>query len=297
MKTKVLLIIGIFFILVSCIKEDLDPCPLGKVKINVYAEKFQNPSENALDNVEEKIKDRIQHLRYYLYHEGKIKQKGIVSDWSAVGGAFYTLTWEGLGWGDYELVLVGNSTKNALSGDENIADNLVLTYPGSEHTEDYFATVLPFTVNCDCELEFNAALSRVQSVIRYIFKNVPVDLTDIEVKMSRLTTQKYITGNYEGEGSAFKKYTLLPTRAEANTIFTIGAFPTHTDTRAALNMKLFRNHEMNPYYDQIVTDTLKVKRNQLLDIITTFSDGKLNFEIRMDSSWDGFNPGGNTEIE
>lgn len=288
---------GICFILAGCIKEDLDPCPLGRVKVNVYAEKFQNFSENAMDNVEGSIKDRIRHLRYYLYREGKMEQKGIVSDWSAVNGAFYALTWEGLEWGDYELILVGNSTKNALSGDENIADNLVLTYPGNELTEDYFAAVLPFTVNCDCELEFNTALSRLQSVVRYTFKNIPADLTDIEVEMSRLATKKYITGSYEGEGSAVKKYAVLPVRAETAAGFIIGTFPTLMDTKAVLNMKLYRNHEVEPYYNQVVTDTLKVKRNQLLDIITTFSDGKIDFEVRIDGSWDGFAPGGDTEIE
>lgn len=297
MKTKVLFVIGILFILSSCIKEDLDPCPLSKVKVNVYAEKFQNPSENAMDNVEGNIKDRIGHLRYYLYQGGKMKKKGIVSDWAAVNGAFYTLTWEGLDWGDYQLVLVCNSTKNALSGDDNFVDNLLLTYPGCDLTEDYFATVFSFTVDCDCELEFNTALSRVQSIVRYTFKNVPSDLTDIEVEMSRLTARKYITGDYEGEGNAIKKYTIIPARAESVPGFVIGTFPTLTDTRALLNMRFYRNHEVGPYYEKLVTDTLRVKRNQLLDIVTTFSDGKIDFEIRLDGSWDGFTPGGDTEIE
>lgn len=297
MKAKALGILLALFTLVGCVKEDLDPCPVGNVKMNVYAEKFQNTSENAMDNTEGRFADRIRHLRYFLYQEGKLKEKGVVSNLSAVNGAFYTLNWQNLDFGDYQLVVVGNSTADALTGDESSADNLLLTYPGADLTEDYFSAVFPFKVDCDCTTEYNVGLSRVQGVVRYTFKNIPADLTDIEVGMTGITNLKHITGNYEGAGTATHHYSVVPVGAVTDPHFSIGTFPTLPDKKAVFSMKLYRNHETTPYYDQVVTDTLQIRRNQLLDIVTTFSDGKISFEVKMDASWNGSTSGGEADVD
>lgn len=294
---KIVGILLALFILAGCVKENLDPCPVGNVRVNVYAEKFRNVSENAMDNVETRFTDRIGHLRYFLYQEGRLKEEGIVSDLSAVNGAFYTLSWQNLDFGDYQLVLVCNSTAHALTGDESSADNLLLTYPGADLTEDYFSAVFPFKVDCDCNSEYNVGLSRMQGVVRYTFKNLPSDLTDIGIGMKGMTSRKYITGDYEGEGNVTYNYLIIPVRAAADPNFSIAVFPTLAGKRAAFSMKLYRNHEPAPYYDRMITDTLRIRRNQLLDIATSFSNGEISFEILMDSSWDGSVPGGDTDIE
>lgn len=294
---KIIGILLALFALAGCVKENLAPCPVGNVRVNVYAEKFRNVSENALDNVETRFTDRIQHLRYFLYREGKLKEKGIVSDWSAVNSAFYTLSWQNLDFGDYRLVLVCNSTAKAMTGDELSADNLLVTYPGADLTEDYFSAVFPFQVDCDCNSEYNVGLSRMQGIVRYSFKNIPSDLTDIEIGMKGTASRKYITGDYEGDGNASYKYSVVPVRAVADPNFSMALFPTLPDKKAVFSMKLYRNHEATPYYDRMVTDTLRIRRNQLLDIATNFSNGEISFEILMDSSWDGSVPGGDTDIE
>lgn len=296
MKTTILGIIVALFTLAGCIKEDLDPCPAGNVRMNIYAEKFQNISEDPMLSTETDFKGRMSHLRYFLYQGDVLKDQGIVRDFSGVNGAFYTLSWQNLDFGDYRLVLVGNSTANAMTGDGSVADNLLLTYPGADLTEDYFSAVFPFTVDCNCTTDFNVGLSRMQGVVRYTFKNVPADLTDIEIGMTGVTAQKHITGDYEGAGNATHRHTILPVRAVAGPDFSIGIFPTLPDKKAVFSMKLYRNHEPEPYYDRMVTDTLRIRRNQLLEIGTTFSDGEVFFEIKMDASWDGSTPGGDTEI-
>lgn len=298
MKVKIRFALLLLLALTGCVKEKLDPCPVGKVKVNIYAEKFQNPSDNPGDQTEERVADRLGHLRYFLYQEGSLKDKGVIRDFSGINDAFYTLNWDALDFGNYQLVLVGNSTRDALSGDETLPDNLVLTYPGCDLTEDFFAAVLPFEVNCNCTSEFRVALSRVQGVVRYSFKGVPADLTDVEIGVTHVSNQKYITGEYTGEGEAVKKYAFLPVKvnAESNPRFAIGIFPTLPEKRAVFSMKLYRNHEDSPYYNERISDTLKIRRNQLLDIITTFSDGKVQFDIRMDGTWDGTSSGGDIDI-
>lgn len=298
MKAKVLGILLALFTLAGCIKEDLDPCPVGNVKINVYAEKFQNPSEEPMASTESDFKGRISHLRYFLYKGKELKEEGIVTDFSRVNGAFYTFDRFGLDFGDYTLVLVGNSTQTALSGNPSKMDNLLITYPGPDLTKDYFSAVFPFTVDCDCTTEFNVGMSRMHGVVRYIFENMPEDVTAIEVTMKNVGVKKWIHGDYAEKTDIVKTYVpaTLQSRA-AKQQWVMGTFPTAAGEKSVYSVKVYRQHSSLPFYEGVVSEQLEVKRNQLLDIKAVFNDGTLRFDISIDHTWDGTSDGGDTEIE
>lgn len=43
-------------------------------------------------------------------------------------------------------------------------------------------------------------------------------------------------------------------------------------------------------------DTLSIRRNQLLDIATNFNGDTPSFEVRLNTTWEGANSGGETDI-
>ena len=61
-------------------------------------------------------------------------------------------------------------------------------------------------------------------------------------------------------------------------------------------MKLYAGDETVPVYDRMVTDTLRIERNQLLELTTRFKEddfrGDIDFSVEVDTDWDGSNEGG-----
>ena len=61
-------------------------------------------------------------------------------------------------------------------------------------------------------------------------------------------------------------------------------------------MKLYAGDETVPVYDRMVTDTLRIERNQLLELTTRFKEddfrGDIDFSVDVDTDWDGSNEGG-----
>ena len=76
----------------------------------------------------------------------------------------------------------------------------------------------------------------------------------------------------------------------------LGTFPTTTGMHSVYRLSLYRNGETSPSYNETVTDALTVRRNQLLDISTRFTGDIPSFEIRVNTTWDGTNSGGETDI-
>lgn len=298
MKMKVLGILVMLLTLAGCIKEDLDPCPVGNVKIKVYAEKFQGTTPKGQSARETVFKERIKHLRYFLYKGDQLKEKGIVPDLSETQGAYYLFERPNLEFGKYTLVLVCNSTQTALTGDPEKMDNLLVTYPGCDDTEDYFFVVFPFTVDCDCETEFETDLYRMHGVIRYSFVNMPADVTGVELTIQNVCHKKFISGDYSEGIDVVKKYE-WPTSVELDgkQQFVMGVFPTLPGSQSVYRLKLYKEGEELPFYDNVVLDNLNVMRNQLLDVKATFSDGSMHFDVILDSTWDGSEDGGNTGVE
>lgn len=285
------------FILSGCIKDGQEDCPDGTVRLNLYAEKFRNRSQNPLDDREPVFNNIISHLRYYLYRDDILREQGLVTNFTKSSADHYAFDFTGLEYGNYKMVIVANSSKTALSGDYALADNLVITYPGALETEDFFTAVFPFTVNSSDPAEYEVGLLRTQGVIRYTFKNMPANISDIEMVMRNVCSEKWVTGDYKKTCEASRRYIIPLLRQTTTEDYIVGAFPNLIDQKAAYYLNIYRNRESEPYLRQLITDTLTVIRNQLLDIAVTFNNGNLDFEIDMDSKWDGSSSGGETGLE
>lgn len=282
----------------GCVKDGLDECPEGNVRLHFFVEKFQNKSQNPLDARELNFYDRVTHLRYFLYKDNILKEQGVMDKFAKTSGASYDFDLQNLEYGNYKMVVVANCSKTALTGDPAVVENLLLTFPGCLDTEDYLTAVFPFTVNSNAVTDYDVGLLRAHGVIRYTFKNMPSDVSDIEVVMKNVSNQKWITGDYENACQANRKYTLIPLKKQAsNEDYVIGTFPTLPGEQSAYYLNVYRNNESEPYVQHLVSDDLTVTRNQLLDIAVTFNDGGISFEISFNSDWDGSRPGGETELE
>lgn len=297
---KIGLCIAILTSLFGCVKDGVEECPEGTVRLNYFAERFRNQFQDPLADVEEIFSSRVSQMRYYLYQDGVLARQGIIDRFAKAADDHYTFDLTGLEYGDYKMVVVANSTKTALSGDEANADNMLLTFPGCNDTEDYFTSVFPFTVSNNDTQEYNVGLLRTHGVIRYTFKNLPEDISDIEVVMRNVSNEKWVTGDYATACEASRRYVLIPIDGKAaaeDEDYVIGTFPTLTGERSAYYLNLYKEGQTIPYVEHLVSDTLTVVRNQLLDIEVTFNDGGISFEVNIDSSWNGSSPGGETELD
>lgn len=283
----------------SCeIRDGVDECPEGDVRLHFYVEKFRNKSQDPLSDRESLFCDRVNHIRYYLYHEGALKEQGIVDVFNDKQIGFYTFNYPNLEFGDYRIVVVANSTKTALTGDPSNPDNLVITYPGSLDTEDYFTAVYPFSVTSTAPQEHIVGLSRAHGVVRYTFKNLPEDAVAVSVMMENVGLEKWVTSDYRKTFNADRSFRMLPvTRQSETEEYIMGTFPTLANGRSTFRVGLLREGEIEPYLSQMISDTLTVTRNQLLDLSVTYDNGRFRCEILMDNSWDGSNPGGEIGIQ
>ncbi len=300
MMNNIKILIGLFlstFLLIGCVKDGVDECPTGDIRLHFFVEKFQNKSANPLDDYEKSFGLRVNHFRYYLYKDGKLFEQGIKESLSTITREYYDIQYSDLEYGDYEMVVVSNSTKNALTGDGAFSSELLLTYPGCDHTEDYFTTVYKFTVNTDQSVEHKVGMLRTQGVIRYTFNNVPDEITHMEIIMENVGLEKWVTGDYVNACHASRVYEMIPLRQQSEERYVLTTFPTPKDEFTSFRLNLYRNGETEPYRKELISNDLTVIRNQLLDLVVTFDkNANINFEIILDSEWDGSSPGGETEI-
>lgn len=296
-KIKITVVLLTMIIISGCIRDGLDECSEGNVRINLFVEKFRNMSQNPLDNYEDNFNDRVGHLRYFLYRNETLIDQGVINQFTRSSNPSHTFDLHNIEYGSYQMVIVANCTKDALSGDPSIIDNLLLTYPGCEHTEDFFTATFSFVVESNDIIEYDVGLLRTHGVIRYTFKNLPDDISDIEMVMKNVSSEKWIAGDYKNVCEASRKYSISLSRQDAEEGYIVGTFPTLGGDRSAYHLNVYRNNEESPYITHVVTDALTVTRNQLLDIAVTFNNGELDFEIDLDSKWDGSSPGGETGLE
>lgn len=298
---KILRITGVLFLIFSlsgCLKDGVNECPGTDIRINFYVEKFANRSSNPLDDTEEKFCDRIGHFRYYLYQNNTLYAQGMVEEFDTSTGNYYYLDYSQLEYGDYQIIVVGNCTKKALSGDTSDPANLVLTYPGCTETEDFFSAEFKFTVNSPEAKKYDVGLLRTQGVIRYTFINMPSEISELDIIMENVSSEKWITGDYKNACQAFQNYNLTTlTGRTAEDGYIMGSFPTLSGEKSSFYLNLYREGETEPFRSELISNDLTVTRNQLLDIAVTFNDGNISYEILLDSSWGGTSPGGETGID
>lgn len=299
MKTQLTGILLLFLTLSACVKETLDKCPEGNVRINVYAEKFQTNSAAVRQDAEEAFNKRIELLHYILYKDNAYVLDREVSNVSGASGAAYSFNLPQLAMGDYQLVVIGNCTPDAMSGDIHIPGDLSILYTGAGSTEDLFASRLDFTVDCDCPLEFETKLRRLQGVIRCQLKNVPKEVSEAEVIIHGVNSVLGKGGVYSQTIDINKRVTVPTQQADGSRDINIilGAFPTPDAQPASYQLKLYTPSRKEAVFDQVITRDVKVERNQLVELLADFADGSFSFEIKVDGKWEDYVNSGEIELE
>lgn len=291
MKLIYILLIG--WMLAGCIREDLAPCPESDVRVRLYVEKFQANPNASFASAEPHFNDRIDLLRYYLYKEGAVIAQGLLPECAACTDSAYVFQRKGLEFGDYTLVLVANDENGALTPDP---DDLVMVYPGVDQTKDFFTASVPFTVNCTCELHFQGLLERMHGVVRSSFEQLPPDVTALEIKLTNVGTRKHVEGAYEGSGELTKRVDLTGHDGSKQVNMVMGVFPAANGQPSACYVSVYKNGQNTPAYQSLVTDTLTIVRNQLIEINTHFGQTGPSFEVHIDTKWEGSLPVGGVEV-
>lgn len=291
MKWIYILLTG--WLLAGCIKEDLEPCPESEVRIKFYVEKFQAVPQAAFASAEPHFNDRIARLQYYLYKGEIVVEEGLLSDCTSCRDSAYVFSRKGLDFGDYKLVLIGNDSDGAFTPGPA---GWVVTYPGIDRTKDFFAASLPFTVNCTCVLHYQGLLERMHGVVKSSFEQLPEDVTALEIRLTNVGIRKPIEGGYEGSEELTKRIDLAPRDGSKQVTVVTGVFPPPAGQHSAYYLSLYKNGEDLPAYQSLVTDTLTVVRNQLVEVKTRFDQTGPSFEVHVDTEWEGSLPAGGVEV-
>lgn len=299
MKTQLTGILLLFLTLTGCIKETLDKCPEGYVSVNVYAEKFQTNSAAVQQDAEEVFNKRIQYLHYILYKDNAYVLDREIADVSGATGPYCSFNIPQLAWGDYRLVVIANCPPDAMSGDIHTPGDLSLLYTGAGSTEDMFAATLDFTVDCDCPLQFETKLRRLQGVIRCQLKAVPAEVSEAEVIIHGVNSVLGKGGKYSATTDISKRVTVPAPSADGSRDINIilGAFPTPDAQPASYQLKLYTPSHKEAVFDEVITKEVKVERNQLVELLADFSDGSFSFEIKVDGKWEDYVNSGGIEME
>lgn len=297
MKTKLTVVLLIWIALSGCVKETLDPCPSGNVRIKVYAEKFQTNSSEAGKDCEESFSTRIKFLHCILYKGSSYVMDTTVSDVSAVSGPYLDFGIPNLDFGNYQLVVIGNCSPDAMRGDIHIPGDLSLLYSGVDATEDLFAASLDFTVDCNCTQEFETKLRRLQGVVRCKITNIPDAATEAEVILHGVNSKLGKGGLYSTNIDISRRIPVekLNRSNTKDLDIILGTFPTSPQQPASYELKLY-NSGHAVMFDQVMTTQVNVIRNQLVELVTDFSDGTLRFEIIVDGKWEDYVNGGEIEV-
>ena len=250
----------------SCIEEKLDPCPPqgGSVTVALRVEKFQARPSYRPSDFEQEFGKRIHSLDYLLYAGGQLVGQGRADDLHTASGGDYLFRIDTLPFGTYRLAFVANVTPRMMTGTMDAPEARYIVDQGEKNGDDHFRADVPFEVTCPCRNEFEAVLQRVHGITRFRFE------VSKRIPAAQLRTRP--------AGS-----------------FTLGTFCTLPGVRTSWRLRLYGEDDA-PLYDRVVTDTLRIECNQLIDLTARFEEGdfrgEIEFSVDVDTTWDGANEGG-----
>ena len=129
---------------------------------------------------------------------------------------------------------------------------------------------------------------------------IPSNIASAEITIDNLSERIVLyDGHYDGTTEAVT-WSVFNDSNRERTVIVTGSFPTaENGENSAYRLKLYDKNGNN-VYDKIVTTSLRLKRNTLTDVIIRFpknSNGDIIYEINMNTTWNGHNNGGSTELE
>ena len=296
-RSYLLYILGVFLIpsLSGCWKENLKNCWDGDVTFRVMAEQFQEAPGGAS---EERLSDRIKTLHYYLYYENVLLQQGSVDSKTALDVQQYILAFPKLKFGNYSLALLANVDESEIKATEHCED-LLLDYPGTSGTKDYFVSCYEFKVDCECGFEDFVILYRAQGVTHFQLKDLPENITEVEVELDQLSGTCGVDTTYQGKVATTYRVNAEDIRKRDLLSFAIGSFPTIANAQTSVVLRLYADGDPEfVAYEQKI-GTISVLRNQLVRISADFNhtiSGKVQFGIQVNPAWDGIG-GGDVPVE
>lgn len=279
---------------VSCVEEDLDACPPegGGVKVVLRVEKFRTQPPYGPEELEESFAQRIHSLRYLLYDGRRLIEQGDLEQMRSADDGSYIFRHDLLPFGAYRLAFVANTTAGMMSGTTDSPENRFIVYQGENAGDDHFRAYLPFEVTCPCSNEFETVLQRVHGVTRFRFEHVPASISAIEVSLDNVGERTPLNGEPDRACEVVKRVQTADLKARDAGSFTLGTFSTLPGRKSSWRMKLYSRGDATPVYERLVTDTLRIERNQLLDLSVRFTDRQIEYSVDVDPSWDGSNDGG-----
>lgn len=287
-----------FLLLLSvsgCWKENLSNCWEGDVIIRVAVEKFQQRPDGEL---EDNLGKRIKTLRYYLYKGDELYDQGVIDSPEALNVDELPLVFPKLKFGDYSLALLGNVDGDEVRGTE-VAETLSFDYPGASQTKDYQVSYYNFTVDCDCGLNALAVLRRAQGVTQFRLKNLPDNISEIEVELNGVSQVCGADTLYGGETMAAYRVVTEKVGQDDVAVFELGSFPTVVDGQTEVILKLYADSDPGFLAFHSRVGTIQISRNQLIRVETDFNhdiSGEVGFTIKINPSWDGVG-GGELPVE
>lgn len=287
---------------VSCIEEKLDPCPPqgGNVTVALRVEKFQTRPPYRPSDFEPEFAERIHSLNYLLYADGRLIERGVADDLQAADGDCYLFRHDALPLGVYRLAFVANVTPRMMTGTTDAPELRYIVYQGETNGDDHFRADLPFEVTCPCRNEFETVLQRVHGVTRFRFENIPAGITSVEVVLDNVGERMPLCGEPDLPCEVSKRVPAVQLMSRAGGTFTLGTFCTLPGVKTSWRLKLYGDDEA-PLYDRVVTDTLRIECNQLIELKAHFREddpaGEIEFSVDVDTMWDGVNEGGGGTIQ
>ena len=281
----------------SCIEEKLDPCPPqgGSVTVALRVEKFQARPPYRPSDFEQEFGKRIHSLDYLLYAGGQLVGQGRADDLHTASGGDYLFRIDTLPFGTYRLAFVANVTPRMMTGTMDAPEARYIVYQGEKNGDDHFRADVPFEVTCPCRNEFEAVLQRVHGITRFRFENIPARIASVEVVLDNVGQRMPLCGEPDLACEVSKRIPAAQLRTRPAGSFTLGTFCTLPGVRTSWRLRLYGEDDA-PLYDRVVTDTLRIECNQLIDLTARFEEGdfrgEIEFSVDVDTTWDGANEGG-----
>ena len=170
-----------------------------------------------------------------------------------------------------------------------------IVYQGEKPGDDHFRADVPFEVTCPCRNEFEAVLQRVHGITRFRFENIPARIASVEVVLDNVGQRMPLCGEPDLACEVSKRIPAAQLRTRPAGSFTLGTFCTLPGVRTSWRLRLYGEDDA-PLYDRVVTDTLRIECNQLIDLTARFEEGdfrgEIEFSVDVDTTWDGANEGG-----
>lgn len=239
-------------LLASCIKEDMEECPVQyTVKVYVKDKNYTN-----IDEVSQLVKkDESASFGSFIgtvyYQLRNLKTGNIAAestdDKLSANGQYYTLTFNDMPAGEYELTVWGNIISGTQAG---------VLHSGGTESADFYLTSEKLTF-IPGEQSSDMLLERTKGDLLLICSNFPTDITQVELKVGSLYETVDSHFNYAGNTNVLKN---TPVKPLIETVLS----PTVLGESSKLNLRFHSDTDLKATKDVVFSEIpVTLKRNEI----------------------------------